>query len=351
MKIPKTSVFIGALLVTMSSQAASAQLLDVQIDVPTDDRWQYPFNAAPGLRASAPTFAAILVPGFDDRDAEFTIAFDTTNDVTPGLAPSAYRTLRLTLTATIENEEQFRYDPSYDPFTTYLDIDTDPEATVDADTGRPIELFATGFFGGGLNSLNWVETSAFGGPPTVPPAQGSRFVRAVGLNPDGTVGADFSNQIKDRFDVTPLAIGTTGDVAIGELVPALTEFTFDIDLCSSGHAAYFAQALSEGRIILTLSSLHPAAGGASGGIGDPTYPIFLTKDNPLAFLLDASPRLDMQVQVGSSANYDGMGGVDFFDVLAFLSDFDARAPRADLNGDCVFDFFDVLAYLGEFDAG
>ncbi|MEM9559444.1 MAG: GC-type dockerin domain-anchored protein [Planctomycetota bacterium] len=48
-----------------------------------------------------------------------------------------------------------------------------------------------------------------------------------------------------------------------------------------------------------------------------------------------------------------MGGVlDFFDVLEYLSRFDAMDPSADLAAPAgVFDFFDVLAYLGLFDEG
>ena len=46
------------------------------------------------------------------------------------------------------------------------------------------------------------------------------------------------------------------------------------------------------------------------------------------------------------------GVLDFFDVLAYLGQFDASDPAADLAAPFgVFDFFDVLEYLGLFDAG
>lgn len=346
---PKMSVCSGVAALSVLSGAASAQLVSFEIAVPSDDRWNYPFNTAPGVRSSAPSFGAILIPGFDDRDAQFTIAFNTSDDVTAGMDPSAYRVLGLTLTAVVENEEQFFYDPTYDSYRTHLPVD-DAESEPDGDAGRPVELFATGFFGGGLSSANWVETSPYGGAPGTPPAQDARFVGAASLNADGTPAVDLSNQLKDRFDVTPLAIGTTDAVPAGELVPSLTAFRFEVDPCLPGHRAYLARSLSEGRVILTISSLQAASGDPGGGLGDPVYPIWFTKENPLAAIFDAAPSLSVEVQVGSSANYDGQGQVDFFDVLAFLGDFDAREPRADLTGDCAFDFFDVLAFLGEFDA-
>ncbi|MEM9560509.1 MAG: GC-type dockerin domain-anchored protein, partial [Planctomycetota bacterium] len=46
------------------------------------------------------------------------------------------------------------------------------------------------------------------------------------------------------------------------------------------------------------------------------------------------------------------GVLDFFDVLAYLGQFDAQDPAADLAAPFgTFDFFDVLEYLGLFDAG
>ena len=47
-----------------------------------------------------------------------------------------------------------------------------------------------------------------------------------------------------------------------------------------------------------------------------------------------------------------VGTLDFFDVLEYLSLFDAQDPAADLAAPAgTFDFFDVLEYLGQFDQG
>lgn len=45
------------------------------------------------------------------------------------------------------------------------------------------------------------------------------------------------------------------------------------------------------------------------------------------------------------------GQLNFFDVSAFLSAFNAMDPAADLNGDGRFDFFDVSGFLSAFSAG
>ena len=47
----------------------------------------------------------------------------------------------------------------------------------------------------------------------------------------------------------------------------------------------------------------------------------------------------------------GDGELDFFDVSAFLSAYNAMNPTADFTGDGQFDFFDVSAFLNSFNAG
>ena len=60
--------------------------------------------------------------------------------------------------------------------------------------------------------------------------------------------------------------------------------------------------------------------------------------------------------VGSSgascpADLTGDGNLDFFDVSAFLSAYNAMDPIADFTGDGVYDFFDVSAFLSAYNAG
>ncbi|MCA9276913.1 MAG: hypothetical protein KDA29_12890 [Phycisphaerales bacterium] len=51
------------------------------------------------------------------------------------------------------------------------------------------------------------------------------------------------------------------------------------------------------------------------------------------------------------ADLTGDQSLDFFDVSAFLSAFNAMDPIADITGDGSFDFFDVSAFLNAFNAG
>ena len=50
-------------------------------------------------------------------------------------------------------------------------------------------------------------------------------------------------------------------------------------------------------------------------------------------------------------DYNGDGVADFFDVSAFIMDFNAMAPNADVNGDGAWDFFDVSLFIQAFTAG
>lgn len=51
------------------------------------------------------------------------------------------------------------------------------------------------------------------------------------------------------------------------------------------------------------------------------------------------------------ADLTGDGNLDFFDVSAFLTAYNANDPIADFTGDGNFDFFDVSAFLSAFNAG
>ena len=52
-----------------------------------------------------------------------------------------------------------------------------------------------------------------------------------------------------------------------------------------------------------------------------------------------------------AADLNGDGVLNFFDVSAFLTAFNATDPSADFNNDGMFNFFDVSAFLAEFNAG
>jgi len=54
---------------------------------------------------------------------------------------------------------------------------------------------------------------------------------------------------------------------------------------------------------------------------------------------------------GCSADYNGDGSLNFFDISAFLEGYSNQDHPADFNSDGVFNFFDISAFLAEFSAG
>lgn len=49
-----------------------------------------------------------------------------------------------------------------------------------------------------------------------------------------------------------------------------------------------------------------------------------------------------------AADYNGDGGIDFFDYLDFVNDFSSGGIRADFNSDASIDFFDYLDFVNAF---
>lgn len=68
---------------------------------------------------------------------------------------------------------------------------------------------------------------------------------------------------------------------------------------------------------------------------------------PNDFMLDDLTLVDLSCP--ADLNHDG--GLDFFDVSAFLNAFSAESAAADFNDDGLFDFFDIQAFLAAFSAG
>lgn len=327
--------------------SANGQILSADFTAPDADRWNYPFNATPGTRESSPSFGAILIDGFDDRDSQFLVAFDTDGQIPSGLATDQYHITSVTMTAVVANDLQFTYDDSYDPFASYLDA-LDPDFVADTDPGRALELFGVGFRNG-ESRATWTETSSFGGAPVVIPSQGAR--NAFGAEFDALgIATDVSNNLKDRFDPTPWAIGTTGAVSPGALVPVDSEFTFEVDLCVPGVREYVRDSLAEGRVLLTITSLQAAAGGPDGGTGV-VYPIWYARENAIAQILGYEASLSIEVRVGNVADFDGSGALNIDDIDAFVGAFLAGDLSADLDGSCALNLDDIDAFVTAFLGG
>lgn len=324
--------------------AAQAQFIEHRADRPTLDKWMYPFGPPGGRESNAPVFGAILISGFDDRDAQFVLGYATGSAVPAGLGEDSYRVARAVVRATVSTDRVFIYDPTWDSFRGLLP-DTDPRYVPDEDPGRPEELFACGFRNG-FSATTFVESSPFGGTPMIPPAEGARNVFAAVYDEQG-LAMDVSRQVRLGFEAIPAAIGLTDAAAPGQRVPVDTTFTFTLDLCDPAFNAYLRRALDEGMLFLMITSLEPASGGPGGGTGG-AYPTFYTKENPVAIPLGYAATLELDVQVYRGGDVDGDGVVDFNDFLAYLNLYNAGTLAADLTGDCTVDFNDMLDFLNRF---
>lgn len=333
------SVALGLLLSVAG--IASASTVTLTINVPTGDRWNYPFAPGAGSELRIPTFSAVGAPGFDDRDAQalFFWDTDTSGTLASGLGVDQYRVVSARVTLQTSTGQAFRYDPTPDSYRSYL-FPNDAQYVADADAGSPIELFGVAFRNQ-FQTQEFNENSPF---PFGSQVEGSRNAYAAVFDASG-LPTDVSNQVRDRFEADAFAIGQTSSVAPGAYVPTETLFVFDVNTCDAGVQAYLARGLNAGRVYLIASSLAPAQGGPSGGSGG-EYPDFITKeDSP-----SQAATLELVVKIGSPADIDGNSDVDFGDFLGFFNAFDLLNPAADINADCQVDFADFLEFFNAFDA-
>jgi len=333
----KTHFLFGSsaagLTLLLGAAGASAGATLITIDQPSLDRWMYPFNASPGIRTASPTFGAVGVEFFDDREAQFLIGFDTAADdpplVEPGLVLSRYRVHSAIVTGTIAIGGVFTYDPTSDAFQTYLDP-TDPDALPDPDAGRPIELFGAGYRNN-ASLATFEETSPFSTSPQPGPAPNIRDVFASDfLN---GVARDVSTNVRDGFDPVPFAVGQMQDAAVGASVPTDAIFTFTLDLTNSDVKRYLREGLQAGRLNFLITSLHEASGGPDGGAGV-TYPVFFNKEDKFAdlFMLAATLTLEVEALPPSPQDLTGDGIVNAADLSVLLAQWGTAGPEADFDG-------------------
>ena len=328
--------------------ATHAQLLNPAWPAPSLDRWMYPFNFSAGAESSAPTFGAISQPGFDDRDAQFIIGFSTASQVVPGQPLDHYRLRHVRITAYVSVDNQARYDDTLDSVTS-LYAASDPAYVADSDAGRPVELFGVGFRNG-FSGATFEENSAFGGTPTVPPAEAARNAFAAAAASDGSV-TDVSRQVRQRFDAAPMAIGLNPSLTPGQLIPAGTALAFEVDLCDDGARAYIQRSLAAGKLLLAITSLEPASGGPGGGTGDPAYPAFYTKESAVAISNGLAVHLDLELAIGTGADFDHNSFINGDDFDFFVEAFYYGDPIADWDGNCFVNGDDFDGFVAAFEGG
>jgi len=344
--MPQLSRPMACVAAVSTCSLASAGPVTVGADQPSLDRWMYPFNATPGLRLQAAIFATLL-PGFDDRDAQFVIGFDTSAWATPGQGAGQYHVRSARVVVTSINADQFKYDPTPDPIGTMYDPQ-DPEYIPDADEGKPIDLFGVGFRNG-VNAATFCETCPFGGPPLVPPAEGARNVYAAVFNTSGAA-TDVSRQVRQRIDAAPMAVGVSEGLTPGQLVPANAPFVFDVNLCDATVRAYFERAFDQGTLLLAVTTLQITDGGSGGGT-NPNYPVLYTKENPIAVAGGYTARLEVVLNSGLRSDFNNDGVLNLADFGAFQTQFALGAAGADVNADCALNLADFGAFQTLFALG
>ncbi|MBI5862946.1 MAG: hypothetical protein HZB38_00250 [Planctomycetes bacterium] len=371
MKCLLATTMLAALLVP----AAAGQTYT--FSTPTDDRWQYPFNFSGGTRTTASCFSSLGtgVPSFanfNDRDGVLIAAWNTAAQITPGQGASAYniQSIRFTLTnepgalwyIDLTPDEWYTYDYNNDGAVNGDGIprgaagDIDGESS-DADPGRPLELFGTGF-GPVYDSTSWNENSAYyGGRDTgnlprdpFPFAYASDHVTQLHCE-DSVKG--LHNPGMGSFTPTPWAVGVPVGYTPGGQTTAF-EIDFEIDLSLSGGAvrAYFQDQLNQGRLFSYITSL-----ADTQQFGDPAgVPSLYNKEAVSGGIPGAqSPKLIIVLAQGIDGDLDGNGCVDITDLAVLLGHFGtasgAQLGDGDIDGDGDVDLTDLAALLSHFGAG
>lgn len=262
---------------------------------PALDRWNYPFNATPGTRAVASTFASVEEGVALQRHANFVIGFATAPEIPTGLSPDQYEILEAGVVLTTSANFQIEYDPTFDSELTYLP-EEDARFIRDQDAGRPMELFGAGFRNG-FTAATWEETSPYapqGANSTVYPIS----LDAAGKELDASA-VNFANPAQ----VNAFAVGQIDGITVGSMVPEDSPVHFELDLSQPGVVSYLQRSLAAGRLFLTVTSLH------RGGRDVRSFPEYYTRDN----LVGDAPTLELVVQIGDAFNALRIRSIHFED--------------------------------------
>ena len=346
---PHTGFYVTAIAAAGLVGASHADVVEVAFDEPTLDRWMYPFNQCPGCKHFASIFAALTKEGFvrefDNRDSQMLIGFDTSAVIPTDLGRDSYFILSATVTLTVLSDQTFGYDPTVDPYTSWLDPN-DPNYEPDPDPGRPVELFGANFRYG-WTAVTFPEDGPFcEGCNCFEYCKYVRSVYPIDFDDNGEP-RNVSNNFDEQFDPVPFAIGLNDGLNPGDPVPLDTELTYEINISDPFIQAYLQEALDQGMLDLVIASIFPAEFQQGG-----TFPKFYTKENVLVWkfgLVDAA-QLALTVDVGIPGDINGDGVVGVADFLILLGDWgpcaDCNDCPADIDGNCAVGVSDLLILLG-----
>lgn len=326
---------------------------------PSLDRWNYPLNATPGSRSAASVFGVVgaeMTEGltFDQRDAQFLLGWDLQPELSAIDCPVEDLVVTdAVVTITVSNNNNFIYDASFDSYTSHLPVG-DPDATTDADPGRPIELFGVDYRNG-FDQATFVENTTFGVA-----AWEGRNCFPIDLDAMGAP-RDVSNNVSgsptgigplDPFDPTPFAIGTIDSVTPADPVPANSVMTFTLDVSDPNVQQYLRDALATGELRLMVTSLQFAAFQTMDG----AFAAFYTKENIFSSGRRATLSLTVECQPASDclADFNDSGAVDIVDFSRFSTAFNTSVgdpgydPDADINNTGTIDIVDFTLFASEF---
>lgn len=347
-----TGAIVGGLFANVPAQADFP--FQGIVTPPALDRWMYPFGPS-GARATASVFTTIgsSIGGFDDRDAEYLLGFDTGALVPKGYPARSYRVHLMSVSARVHVDDGVIgvvFDPTSDLAATYLPIDDDDRID-DADAGRPVEMFACAYRGNHPTTgqpwgpMNYVQSSPFATLPPIGNGRGNRAVYPIDYDAANEGAArDVSINVTGtpRFDPTPLSVGQAyangQPVAPGAIVNNGDEFVFLASLSATGVREYVQEAMSLGRLNLLITAMHPASDFGSGPV---TYPIFSTRFDPFS----TAARLQLVVTLCPADIADDQGnphpgmegvpntGINEGDYNAFFQGFFDAMPQCDIADD------------------
>ncbi len=365
-----------ALPLLAASFAPAAELYD--FPTPLYDRWQYPFDGQPGSRPTMSMFSSMGTGvasylNFNNRDGIVIIAWDTTSLIPAGLGVGNYDVSAVTVTVTNDPEavwqidlsadEWYQYDVNNDTFVNGDGVprgqpgDTDGESS-DADPGRALELFGTGF-GPFFDTTSWNEFSAYVGGTNLgaAPRDPFPFTYQAGTGnvlhvEDNVLGRWNTAYGVTNFTPVPWAIG----VPLGYTPGAQTEpfdvvYEVNLDLSEGRVRDYFAEQLDAGRVFVTITSLTDTIlGGTPGG-----FPLIYAKEAVGAIPGAKAPLLSITLGSNLPADLNGDGCVDLIDLSILLSNFGmfggATAEQGDITGDGNIDLSDLSELLVVFGSG
>lgn len=357
-------------LAVVFASTAFAQAQTFNFNLPTDDRWQYPFNFGGGGRATASLFSSLRsgIPSFDnfnDRDGVNLIAWDTTALIAPGAGASNYNIQSIRITVTNESGAVWPIDTSADEWFTN-DVnndglingdgiprgqpgDIDGESD-DLDPGRTLELFGMGF-GPTYTAAAWTQNSAYVGGTNV--LYQPRDPWPLDYDPASNQPRHIEDHVQiGHFTPAPWAVGVPVAYTPGaQNVPF--DVVFDVNLSLSGGLVrqYFQQQLNTGRVFVSLSSLADTVqGGTTGGVPS------IYQREAVGLPGAKAPQLTIVLAPATTpGDVNGDGCVNLTDLALLLRSFGqasgATRGDGDLDGDADVDLTDLATLLSNFGSG